>query len=296
MYEGFLFRNFWLWFNTLYITFLISLFLSEYEIFDYIWKSCITLFIALVSLMGAFDNINKNEINKRKRENYDAFYDLANTIVQRIEILSLYALHSREMMGMKDYYRGLYYPYIKINSDFKKIDYSKLGFIYKYKKEVGDKNRNYNLDTFNTSYLNRLDFEFRNILKNLDYRNEIREKHFSSIIENAPYLGNGKSFLHQDQFKGHVSYYMFTNYLNFTESIVESIFSLMDQYLSVAETLSDNSHLVYHGDASLEGREPVRLHLQGFDRTLKYIDLDSYAKQCLYDKQYPITYLNYRNL
>jgi glucan phosphoethanolaminetransferase (alkaline phosphatase superfamily) len=121
--KNFLSAEFWLWFPCWWLLFVVSLFVNVYyeNIGISLIRFSLTLLIALLTTMAAFNNMDANERKKQMRDDFRAFSNLL-IILQR-NYFSIYNLrkHMDKAINLKPFIRSIQIAYLLVKPEHEGI-------------------------------------------------------------------------------------------------------------------------------------------------------------------------------
>ena len=229
MNDNFLIRNAGLCLFV-WMTFLVGGYLFTIDSHPYFARGWMVIFggvfVACLTALLAFDNMEKNAIRNKKTEQYFAYYELLTCLQEWLQYSERIRGIVESSIKVNDHSRVFAHSKIMVGSDFPRIDFSKIVFINNATSSeytnASDEPENY--DCFNIGSLSALEHNFFGLVSILKDRNEVYDKH---IKQAATKSTNKNSTFSIDNavLKTKVSYVDFTDYIQLTEGM----FSLSDQ-------------------------------------------------------------------
>lgn len=248
--------------------------------------------IAGIAANLAFQNMNKNEVRKKSREQYYSYCRYMNGVQNRCQWLSNIRLYLEPVMASKMFTRGVVIPFIPIKPFYDDIDFSELSFLGAELARVENEG---GADGIDYSCLNMADVQFlevqlRELEGAIEYRNEIHtEKILPLITKN--YLGGGDFSVSLSDFVGSLSYYEFSEFLKTSEDILMSADSLLRELSSILENLNKLGKSVLDWNVVEESGGTPRHSFKGGggwgNLDVKCEKLEGKQMELLYGSDYP---------
>lgn len=289
-YRNFLSENFWLWF-TLWIGLLIfslCLVSHDVELSKLLLSFTGTILIALLTAMAAFNNMDVNEKKKRAREEYLAYIDLLQIICERYYLLRNLIGHSNKHTHVDWFCRSIFTPYIVPVTDYKSADFGRFYFLSRKmtgKHVIGNQVEKKH-QAFNTVYYTQLEGNLKAILNSIQRRNDLYEKQIFPVLTKLKYLGQGTHSIQANDFENHLSYFEFTNFLQFSEEINKTLCDLIQDYKAVSESLAEGARELFDEEILSENGGFTSVHFPEEEQH-KYQPLSQVQLKLLNASDYP---------
>ncbi|MEZ9843601.1 MULTISPECIES: hypothetical protein [unclassified Vibrio] len=289
-YRNFLSQNFWLWFvpwNGLFI-FSLCLLLNDVELGKFLLSFAGTSLIALLTAMAAFNNMDVNEKKKRARDEYLAYVDLLQIVCERYYLLRNLIGHSNRNNHIDWFCRGLFTPYIVPVTDFKSADFGRFYFLSRKmtdKHTVGTEVEE-SQQAFNTVYYTQLEGNLKAILSSIQRRNDLYERKIFPVLTTLKYIGQGSHSIQANDFENDLSYFEFTNFLQFSEEINKHLCELIQDYKKIAETLANEARELFDEEILAENGGFTSVHFPE-EKQPVYIPLSEQQLTLLNASNYP---------
>lgn len=296
-YRNFLSKNFWLWFlpwNVLLI-FSLCLLWHGFELAKYLLSFTGTILIALLTAMAAFNNIDVNEQKKRAREEYLAYVNLLQVICERYYLLRGLIVLSNRNNHMDCFFRGVFTPYITPVTDFKGTDFGQFYFLSRKitKKHIVGNEVEEQFQAFNTVYYTQLEGNFKAILNSINRRNDLYEDKIFPVLTKVKYLGKGTHSIRSNDFENDLSFFEFTNFLQYSEEINEQLCELMQDYKKVSDALANEARELFDEEILAENggftsiyfpKEERLIYTSLSEEQLALLNAPSYPRQSQVDR------------
>ncbi|MFA0540226.1 hypothetical protein [Vibrio sp. 10N.222.52.B7] len=242
------------------------------------------VFVACVTALLAFDNMDKIAVKSLKKEQYYAYLEFLTVIQewkrftqrirQEVELATSMTTHNRVFVNSK----------IFVDNSFNKIDFCKIQFISKLMNTdfSNDGTCPSNYDYFNVGNYSELQFNFYGFLSAIKARNDLYDR---AIKPHFQWSKNGIG-MNISALKDEINYVDFTDYIVLTETV----YCLCDQLIRFLDYYTQN--LVNESDKILDpeicqelGGLPRPHDIEYFiDLNIKYVKLSEQEESILRSK------------
>lgn len=310
--------------NVLKVTEMREIFISKHPIKSFLIWGGITTYIAMISLrlhppllpsvvtvaggvlitgfaaILAFQNMNKNEVKKQSREQYQAYGRYLGCLQQRFQCLVNIRKYFEPYMQEPLFIRGAQIPYIPLEFFYDEINFSELTFVGGGIPKVEllkDEGVDSKYNCINIAYMRQLEYVFKGFERAVNTRNDIHNEQVLPLLVKE-YLGGGHFNLKIKSFSTSLQFYDFSQYLKLSEDILEMSDDLIREFELLLGKLSEFGGIVLDaGVVSENGGVPrfiLRKGSDGMDLSIKYKPLSEFEKSRLYAKDYPNIPADYR--
>lgn len=246
------------------------------------------MLIALLTAMAAFNNMDVNEQKKRAREEYLAYINLLQIICERYYLLRGLIGHSNRNNHIDWFFRGIVTPYIIPVTDFKAADFGQFYFLSRKMTGmhiVGNEVEE-QFQAFNTVYYTQLEGNLKAILNSINRRNDLYEEKIFPVLTKLKYLGEGSHSIQANDFENDLSFFEFTNFLQFSEEINKQLCELIQDYRKVTDALANGARELFDEEILAENGGFTSVHFPEEDQPA-YIPLSEEQLALLNAPNYP---------
>lgn len=252
-----------------------------------------------IAAILAFQNMNKNEVRKQSREQYQAYCRYVGGMQQRYQCLKNIRHYFEPFMSSQQFIRGAGIPFIPTKFFYDEINFSELTFMGAGLPKEGPLKEGVIDDDYiclNIVAIRQLDTEFKVLKSAIEYRNEVHNKTILPLISSA-YMGGGVFNLKVKDFTKTLPFYDFSQFLKQSEDILFIADDLLREFEGVLEKLNEFGHLVLDkGIVEENGGVPKfypRKTDASMDLAIEYVKLSEVEMSKLFAKDYPDFPVNY---